>query len=42
MFLGSRRRDRNQERHNVLLQIEGELAGYGLFSWSWKVLVGMC
>ncbi|ODM21461.1 hypothetical protein SI65_02305 [Aspergillus cristatus] len=28
VFLGSRRRDRNQERHNVLLQIEAELAGY--------------
>lgn len=27
-FLGSKRRDRNQERHNVLFQIEGELAGY--------------
>lgn len=30
-FLGSKRRDRNQERHNVLFQIEGELAGYGWF-----------
>lgn len=29
VFLGSRRRDRNQDRHNVLLQIENELAGYG-------------
>ena len=42
VFLGSRRRDRNQERHNVLLQIEGELAGYGWFFCFWKVLVGMC
>ncbi|EYE91801.1 uncharacterized protein EURHEDRAFT_416073 [Aspergillus ruber CBS 135680] len=28
VFLENRRRDRNQERQNVLLQIEGELAGY--------------
>lgn len=31
VFLENRRRDRNQERQNVLLQIEGELAGYGWF-----------